>query len=111
MLTSISNVFLPKTTNTILYESFSFGSVSMNTRGFVLFLLSAFPLPIISVLFNSDFNNQRTVLSSSNSYVDSTRTVWPKLKLSLRLVLVIVIGFLGSACGTIDGVGGGGIFV
>ena len=28
-----------------------------------------------------------------------------------RLVLATVIGFLGSACGTVGGVGGGGIFV
>ncbi|GFP91228.1 hypothetical protein PHJA_001266800, partial [Phtheirospermum japonicum] len=34
-----------------------------------------------------------------------------ELKLSWRLVLASVIGFLGSACGTVGGVGGGGIFV
>lgn len=34
-----------------------------------------------------------------------------ELKFSWRLVLATVIGFLGSACGTVGGVGGGGIFV
>ncbi|RZB85999.1 Sulfite exporter TauE/SafE family protein 4 isoform B [Glycine soja] len=33
------------------------------------------------------------------------------LEPSWRLVLATVIGFLGSACGTVGGVGGGGIFV
>lgn len=34
-----------------------------------------------------------------------------ELKFSWRVVLATVIGFLGSACGTVGGVGGGGIFV
>lgn len=34
-----------------------------------------------------------------------------KLEFSWRIVLATVIGFLGSACGTVGGVGGGGIFV
>lgn len=33
------------------------------------------------------------------------------LELNWRLVLATIIGFLGSACGTVGGVGGGGIFV
>jgi uncharacterized membrane protein YfcA len=34
-----------------------------------------------------------------------------ELEFNWRLVLVTLIGFLGSACGTVGGVGGGGIFV
>jgi hypothetical protein len=34
-----------------------------------------------------------------------------ELEFSWKLVLATVIGFLGSACGTVGGVGGGGIFV
>lgn len=34
-----------------------------------------------------------------------------ELKFSWRVVLATAIGFLGSACGTVGGVGGGGIFV
>lgn len=33
------------------------------------------------------------------------------LVFSWRIVLATIIGFLGSACGTVGGVGGGGIFV
>ncbi|KDP29233.1 hypothetical protein JCGZ_16622 [Jatropha curcas] len=45
------------------------------------------------------------------SLTSNTDRVWPKLEFSWRLVLATVIGFLGSACGTVGGVGGGGIFV
>lgn len=34
-----------------------------------------------------------------------------ELEFSWRIVLATVIGFLGSAFGTVGGVGGGGIFV
>lgn len=37
--------------------------------------------------------------------------VFQELKASWRLALATVIGFLGSAFGTVGGVGGGGIFV
>uniref|UniRef100_A0A0D6QTE8 Sulfite exporter TauE/SafE family protein n=1 Tax=Araucaria cunninghamii TaxID=56994 RepID=A0A0D6QTE8_ARACU len=40
-----------------------------------------------------------------------TARVWPALKFSWRIVVATIIGFLGSACGTVGGVGGGGIFV
>ncbi|KAH9674924.1 Sulfite exporter TauE/SafE family protein 4 [Citrus sinensis] len=85
----------------------------MATRGFVFYLLSGFSVAItLSVLFlNSNVgshSNERIFLSSSNSV---TEKVWPKLEFSWRIVLATVIGFLGSACGTVGGVGGGGIFV
>ncbi|KAL5740700.1 hypothetical protein ACOSP7_029582 [Xanthoceras sorbifolium] len=91
----------------------------MATRGFVLYLLSGFSVAILSaVVFLSDHPNgsfaNQTLLSSPNShptYLSSTDKVWPKLEFSWRLVLATVIGFLGSACGTVGGVGGGGIFV
>ncbi|KAB2087185.1 hypothetical protein ES319_A04G085600v1 [Gossypium barbadense] len=41
----------------------------------------------------------------------TTVEVWPELEFNWRLVLATVIGFVGSACGTVGGVGGGGIFV
>ena len=43
--------------------------------------------------------------------IGSEDKVWPELEFSWRIVLATVIGFLGSACGTVGGVGGGGIFV
>ncbi|KAG2686447.1 hypothetical protein I3760_09G006000 [Carya illinoinensis] len=92
----------------------------MATSGFVLFLLAGFSVAVLSVPFvshpNSQNSNQNGLSSSSSTlshsaYGSITKTVWPKLEFSWRLVLATVIGFLGSACGTVGGVGGGGIFV
>ncbi|XP_022766114.1 sulfite exporter TauE/SafE family protein 4 isoform X1 [Durio zibethinus] len=84
----------------------------MATRGFVLYLLSGFSVAIVSVLFinkNNNVDHNSTLLNSP--YLSSADKVWPELELNWRLVLATVIGFLGSACGTVGGVGGGGIFV
>ncbi|KAJ9184391.1 hypothetical protein P3X46_004122 [Hevea brasiliensis] len=85
----------------------------MATRGLVVYLLSCFSLAVLSAIVLADKNagnpSNSTLLSSP--YMSTTEKVWPKLELSWRLVLATVIGFLGSACGTVGGVGGGGIFV
>ncbi|KAG6690217.1 hypothetical protein I3842_10G003500 [Carya illinoinensis] len=92
----------------------------MATRGLVLYLLSGFSVAILSVLFVShpNYNNSyQNGLTSTNLALPHspdgsiTKTVWPELEFSWRIVLATVIGFLGSACGTVGGVGGGGIFV
>ncbi|XP_041027183.1 sulfite exporter TauE/SafE family protein 4-like [Juglans microcarpa x Juglans regia] len=92
----------------------------MAPRGLVLYLLSGFSMAILSVLFVShpNYNNSyQNGLTSTNLalphslYGSITKTVWPELEFSWRIVLATVIGFLGSACGTVGGVGGGGIFV
>ncbi|KAJ7976031.1 Sulfite exporter TauE/SafE family protein [Quillaja saponaria] len=88
----------------------------MATRGFVLYLLSGFSVVILSVLIFTDSNYRnpdRVSLSTANSiqFGSSADKVWPELKVSLKLAVATVIGFLGSACGTVGGVGGGGIFV
>ncbi|GMJ02941.1 hypothetical protein like AT2G36630 [Hibiscus trionum] len=44
-------------------------------------------------------------------HLSTVAQVWPELEFNWRIVLATVIGFLGSACGTVGGVGGGGIFV
>ncbi|XVE76061.1 hypothetical protein DITRI_Ditri12bG0142500 [Diplodiscus trichospermus] len=84
----------------------------MSTRGFLLYLLSGFSVAILSVLFinkNNNMNHDSTLLQSP--YFSTADKIWPELELNWRLVLATVIGFLGSACGTVGGVGGGGIFV
>ncbi|OMO59388.1 hypothetical protein CCACVL1_24863 [Corchorus capsularis] len=86
----------------------------MATKGFVLYLLSGFSVAILSILFinkknNNMFHSNSILLHSSTlSTVDK---IWPQLELNWRLILAMVIGFLGSACGTVGGVDGGGIFV
>ncbi|XP_050380406.1 sulfite exporter TauE/SafE family protein 4 [Argentina anserina] len=89
----------------------------MATKAFVLYLFSTFSVAIFSVLFfthQNDHISYRTRLSSLNSnilHLEATDKVWPDLAFNWRIVLATVIGFLGSACGTVGGVGGGGIFV
>nr|KJB15098.1 hypothetical protein B456_002G160300 [Gossypium raimondii] len=87
----------------------------MATKGFVLYLLSGFSIAVLSVLFiqksNNDDMNQSSNLLESPYNLSTTEKVWPALELNWRLVMATVIGFLGSACGTVGGVGGGGIFV
>ncbi|RVX11953.1 Sulfite exporter TauE/SafE family protein 4 [Vitis vinifera] len=93
-------------------------------KGLVLYLLSGFSVAVLSVFFFTDPNGNHTYppsnLSSLNttllqnpfpSVSSSSEKVWPELKFSWRIVLATVIGFLGSAFGTVGGVGGGGIFV
>ncbi|KAL0338552.1 UNVERIFIED_CONTAM: Sulfite exporter TauE/SafE family protein 4 [Sesamum angustifolium] len=89
----------------------------MAVKGLVVYLLTGFSLAVLAVYFiSSGGNAQPWLLSSSESNFlerkyGSEAKVWPELKFSWRVVLATVIGFLGSACGTVGGVGGGGIFV
>ncbi|RWW37211.1 hypothetical protein BHE74_00057732 [Ensete ventricosum] len=41
----------------------------------------------------------------------SYQHVWPPMKLGWQVVVGTIIGFLGSAFGSVGGVGGGGIYV
>ncbi|XP_057779313.1 sulfite exporter TauE/SafE family protein 4 [Salvia miltiorrhiza] len=90
----------------------------MAAKGLVVYLLTAFSLAVVSVYFVNNYANggddAKPSSSSSNALqqnLGSEDKVWPELKFSWRVVLATVIGFLGSACGTVGGVGGGGIFV
>ncbi|XP_051130656.1 sulfite exporter TauE/SafE family protein 4-like [Andrographis paniculata] len=84
----------------------------MAAKEFVVYLLTGFSLAVVSVYWVNSYSQGRHakpwLLSSTNG---SETLVWPELKFSWRIVLATVIGFLGSACGTVGGVGGGGIFV
>ncbi|KAH6762259.1 Sulfite exporter TauE/SafE family protein [Perilla frutescens var. hirtella] len=92
----------------------------MAAKALVAYLLTGFSLAVVSVYFVNNYANggyaKPSLLSSSNSnashqILGSEPKVWPELKFSWSVVLATVIGFLGSACGTVGGVGGGGIFV
>ncbi|KAL0333424.1 UNVERIFIED_CONTAM: Sulfite exporter TauE/SafE family protein 4 [Sesamum angustifolium] len=94
---------------------------AMAAKGLIVYLLTASSLALLSVHFVTNYSTddrkpEPSLRSSSNSTVllrnyGSEAKVWPELKFSWRVVLATVIGFLGSACGTVGGVGGGGIFV
>ncbi|XP_010558974.1 PREDICTED: uncharacterized protein LOC104827497 [Tarenaya hassleriana] len=83
------------------------------TKGFLLYLLVCFSVAVVSVFHFGDSSDktQPDVLLSSSSTLSHSPRIWPDLELSWRVVVATVIGFLGSACGTVGGVGGGGIFV
>ncbi|CAL0316928.1 unnamed protein product [Lupinus luteus] len=91
--------------------------MQMSTSAFIVYLMTGFSLAVLSALFLTNYvheyyNHKPSLSFSSATYHGSaTHKVWPELELSWRLVLAIVIGFLGSAFGTVGGVGGGGIFV
>ncbi|CAA0830365.1 Sulfite exporter TauE/SafE family protein [Striga hermonthica] len=92
----------------------------MAAKGLVVYLLTGFSLALLSVHFVNNRANggydKPFILSSSdskapgNKYGSESKS-WPELEFSWRIVMATVIGFLGSACGTVGGVGGGGIFV
>ncbi|KAJ8532775.1 hypothetical protein K7X08_015664 [Anisodus acutangulus] len=86
----------------------------MATKEFVIYLLAGFSVAILSVFFVQNGDFEPKFYRSSNLLhrpIGSEDKVWPELEFSWRIVLATVIGFLGSACGTVGGVGGGGIFV
>ncbi|XP_022743389.1 sulfite exporter TauE/SafE family protein 4-like [Durio zibethinus] len=84
----------------------------MAIKGLLLYLLSGFSVAILSALLinkNNAMNHNSTLFHSP--YLSTADKVWPALGLNWRIVSATVIGFLGSAFGTVGGVGGGGIFV
>ncbi|KAI3989795.1 hypothetical protein MKX01_040765 [Papaver californicum] len=67
----------------------------MATKGFILYLISGFSVAILAAIF----------ITNPNSNLSSTHNS------KIKVILATVIGFFGSAFGTVGGVGGGGIFV
>ncbi|KAJ0006746.1 hypothetical protein Pint_29776 [Pistacia integerrima] len=55
-------------------------------------------------------DNQETKPSSPKTR-SGYRHVWPDMEIGWRIVVGSIIAFLGAACGSVGGVGGGGIFV
>ncbi|MQL86810.1 hypothetical protein Taro_019360 [Colocasia esculenta] len=90
--------------------------MEISSRGFVVYLVSASSLAVLSVFFlprslqEPDHDGSPLLLLPTDLSSRSVR-VWPDLEVNWRVALATVIGFLGSAFGTVGGVGGGGIFV
>lgn len=87
---------------------------TLKTTGLLMYLFVGFSMAVLSLLLITNYQRQRP---SSNrphlNYVisDNALKVWPKLEMGWRIAVATVIGFSGSAFGTVGGVGGGGIFV
>ncbi|KAI4310471.1 hypothetical protein MLD38_035448 [Melastoma candidum] len=83
-----------------------------STKGLVLYLVSSFSLVVLAAqLLGQHTRPEPTGARLSNSRLSDVEKVWPELEVGWRLAVATMIGFLGSACGTVGGVGGGGIFV
>ncbi|KAG4916409.1 hypothetical protein JHK87_053966 [Glycine soja] len=86
----------------------------MSTKGFIIYLLSSFSVALLSALLltrTSNYKHYSSISPPSHDYGFGNDKLWPELKVGWRVALATVIGFLGSAFGTVGGVGGGGIFV
>ncbi|KAF6146762.1 hypothetical protein GIB67_007476 [Kingdonia uniflora] len=86
----------------------------MGTKGLVLYLVTGFTVSVFIAFLLGNHNGGPEILrlnSLNGSGVDAIVKIWPKLVFDWRSVLATLIGFLGSAFGTVGGVGGGGIFV
>ncbi|KAL5709659.1 hypothetical protein ACHQM5_020323 [Ranunculus cassubicifolius] len=94
----------------------------MATKCFVLYLCCSFSVAILSTFLLGNLNqnlppstnNSKLIFLSNQSgdnQLSRTPRVWPKLEFNWKSVVTTIVGFLGSAFGTVGGVGGGGIFV
>ncbi|KAK7318890.1 hypothetical protein RJT34_03597 [Clitoria ternatea] len=82
-------------------------------RALIAFLLLV-SLYVTSSLQNSDqkpSNETKGVGVDTNHPQGFYRHTWPGMKFGWKIIVGSIIGFLGSAFGTVGGVGGGGIFV
>ncbi|CAA6667454.1 unnamed protein product [Spirodela intermedia] len=85
--------------------------MEIRSRSFVAYLLAAFSAAILSVfLLPRGLREDGSSLLLHGLAAGPVR-VWPDLELNWRSAMATLIGFLGSAFGTVGGVGGGGIFV
>ncbi|KAF5784116.1 putative transmembrane protein TauE [Helianthus annuus] len=88
----------------------------MTTKSFVLYLVACSSAAVLTAVLiaghDSHKNNHLINHHSPNSGIlNSDDQIWPELAFNWRIMLATLIGFLGSAFGTVGGVGGGGIFV
>ncbi|KAI7724861.1 hypothetical protein M8C21_006975 [Ambrosia artemisiifolia] len=89
----------------------------MATKTFVLYLLACSSAAVLTALLISTDHTHKTnniIINrhpSNHGILNTDEKTWPELAFNWRIMLATLIGFLGSAFGTVGGVGGGGIFV
>ncbi|KAF8674338.1 hypothetical protein HU200_048167 [Digitaria exilis] len=87
-----------------------------STRGFVAYVAAGAACAAVLACFVLSAADPRAAADRDDGLLRaplSSRSarVWPDLAFNWRVVVATVVGFLGSAFGTVGGVGGGGIFV
>ncbi|KAJ1293811.1 hypothetical protein BS78_01G097300 [Paspalum vaginatum] len=85
-----------------------------STRGFLAYVAAGAACAAVLACFVHSAADPTAAASNDGARLRlSSRSdrVWPDLAFNWRVVVATVVGFLGSAFGTVGGVGGGGIFV
>jgi len=84
-----------------------------STRGFLAYVVAGGACAAVLACFVLSAADPRAAERDDGLLRLSSRSprVWPDLAFNWRVVVATVVGFLGSAFGTVGGVGGGGIFV
>ncbi|TVU45287.1 hypothetical protein EJB05_04769 [Eragrostis curvula] len=85
-----------------------------STRGFLAYVAAGAACAAVLACFVLSAADPSSAASNDGALLRlSSRSarVWPDLAFNWRVVVATIVGFLGSAFGTVGGVGGGGIFV
>jgi hypothetical protein len=83
-----------------------------STRGFLAYVAAGAACAAVLACFVIPAAEPRAGDANGGLRLSSrSARVWPDLAFNWRVVVATVVGFLGSAFGTVGGVGGGGIFV
>ncbi|XP_020086827.1 uncharacterized protein LOC109709158 [Ananas comosus] len=106
-----------ETTTTNTNNAATTTTTTTTTKRFVAYILFASSVAVAAAAFfffsssgnaNQSHHRRRRIFFSATS---SPRRVWPGLEANWQSAVATVVGFLGSAFGTVGGVGGGGVFV
>ncbi|OAY81798.1 hypothetical protein ACMD2_19539 [Ananas comosus] len=106
-----------ETTTTTTTNNAATTTTTTTTKRFIAYILFASSVAVAAAAFfffsssgnaNQSHHHRRSIFFSASS---SPRRVWPGLEANWRSAVATVVGFLGSAFGTVGGVGGGGVFV
>ncbi|KAG0462463.1 hypothetical protein HPP92_020939 [Vanilla planifolia] len=83
-------------------------------KGFIIYFLTAASIVVSVACILSKEPSAADIdygRHSNSKLLSHSPRVWPKLEPNWQIALATVIGFFGSAFGTVGGVGGGGLFV
>ncbi|KAI3912280.1 hypothetical protein MKW92_033003 [Papaver armeniacum] len=68
-------------------------------------------LPSTASHYEPDYFHYQIRSLLSKSEQSGYRHQWPEMKFGWRIIVGSIVGFIGAACGSVGGVGGGGIYV
>lgn len=83
----------------------------VSTKRFVTSLVAVSSIAVAATFYLSSSSSSNDGANEHQYRLSHSARIWPKLEFNWQIVIVTIVGFLGSAFGTVGGVGGGGIFV